>query len=141
GWLKNIDMADQLGSSDIAKLKKEKSKKSGTTIDNGATHTQLRYLARVYNSAKKQEYKEAFLKGVDFLLQAQYDNGGWPQFYPIKKGYSEHITFNDDAMMGVMNLLKNIAHQKEPYRFVDRERCERSKIAIEKGLEIILKTQ
>lgn len=141
GWLKNIDMADELSASEIDKLKKDKSKKSGTTIDNGATHTQLRYLARVYHATNKKEYKEAFLKGLDFLLEAQYDNGGWPQFYPIVKGYYEHITFNDDAMMGVMNLLRDIVHQKEVYQFVDRQRCERSQRAIEKGLEIILNTQ
>ncbi|HSI69508.1 MAG TPA: pectate lyase, partial [Gillisia sp.] len=141
GWLKNVDMADQLSASEIAKLKREKFLKSGTTIDNGATHTQLRYLAKVYDAAQKPEYKEAFLKGLDFLLEAQYENGGWPQFYPVKKGYSEHITFNDDAMMGVMNLLRDIAYQKEPYQFVNKERCEKSKIAIDKGLEIILKTQ
>lgn len=141
GWLKNIDMADKLSASEIAKLKREKSLKSGTTIDNGATHTQLRYLAKVYNASEKQEYKKAFLNGVDFLLEAQYDNGGWPQFYPIVPGYYEHITYNDDAMMGVMNLLKDIVYQNEPYQFVDKERCEKSKIAIDKGLEIILKTQ
>ena len=141
GWLKNIDMADKLSPSEIAKLKRKKSKKSGTTIDNGATHTQLRYLAKVYKATERREYKEAFLNGVDFLLNAQYDNGGWPQFYPIVEGYYEHITFNDDAMMGVMSLLRDIAHQKEPYQFVDKERCERSQLAIEKGLDVILKTQ
>lgn len=141
GWLKNIDMANELSASEIKKLKREKSQRIGTTIDNGATHTQLRYLAKVYDATGNPEYEEAFLKGVDFLLEAQYDNGGWPQFYPIKKGYSEHITFNDDSMMGVMNLLRDIAHQKEPYQFVDKAQCERSKMAIDKGLEIILKTQ
>ena len=141
GWLKNIDMADELNETARKKLIKEKSQKIGTTIDNGATHTQLRYLAKVYDATGKPTYKDAFIKGVDFLLEAQYDNGGWPQFYPVKKGYSEHITFNDDAMMGVMYLLKEISEQKEPYHFVDKARCERSKIAIDKGLEIILKTQ
>jgi len=35
------------------------------------------------------------VSGVDYLLDAQHDDGGWPQFYPIRKGYSEHITYND----------------------------------------------
>lgn len=141
GWLKNIDMTIELSPTDIKTLKREKSQKSGTTIDNGATHTQLKYLAKVYDGTEKQEYKDSFLKGIDFLIEAQYESGGWPQFYPLKKGYYEHITFNDDAMMGVMNLLSDIANQKEPYQFVDKARCERSKIAIDKGLEVLLKTQ
>lgn len=141
GWLKNIDMAAKLDEKARKKLLKEKSRKTGTTIDNDATHTQMRYLAKVFNKTGKKAYKDSFLKGVDYLLEAQYENGGWPQFYPIRKGYYEHITYNDDAMIGVMKLLRDITRQHSPYDFVDRERCEKSQVAIDKGLDIILKTQ
>ncbi len=141
GWLKNIDMADELSPSQITKLKREKTRPSGTTIDNDATHTQMRFMAMVYKSTGKNEYKNSFLKGVDYLLDAQYENGGWPQFYPLRGGYYDHITFNDGAMIGVMQLLRDIARQTPPYDFVDRERCERSQEAIDKGLDIILKMQ
>ena len=30
------------------------------------------------------------------LLEAQYDNGGWPQYHPRATGYHKHITFNDN---------------------------------------------
>lgn len=141
GWSKNVDMAAKLSAVEKDRLRKNKSKDIGTTIDNGATHTQLRYLAKVIDATGKEEYKEAFLEGVDFLLEAQYDNGGWPQFYPIKKGYYEHITYNDGAMIGVMDLLRRIARNDELYSFVDRERKERAEQAIDKGLEVILATQ
>ncbi|MBZ9730104.1 pectate lyase [Salegentibacter sp. JZCK2] len=141
GWLKNIDMAKRLDSQDKASLEEKKSGKFGTTIDNDATHTQMRYLAKVYDETGDKKYGDAFLKGVDFLLAAQYENGGWPQFYPVREGYYEHITFNDGAMMGVMNLLRDIAFQKEPYDFVDIERRQNAKEAIDKGLEVILKMQ
>lgn len=141
GWLKNIDMAENLSQAEVEKLQKLKSQKSGTTIDNGATFTQMQYLAKVYTATGKERYKEAFLKGVDYLLAAQYENGGWPQFYPLKKGYYEHITFNDDAMIGVMDLLRDVTRQKAPYDFVDAGRQKKARAAIEKGLEVILKTQ
>ena len=83
GWSKNIDMARELSDEEVSKLIEEKSLKTGTTIDNNATHTQMRYLARVYQGTGHERFKTAFLKGVDFLLEAQYDNGGWPQFYPL----------------------------------------------------------
>ena len=35
------------------------------------------------------------IKGVDYLLAAQYRNGGWPQFFPLRTDYSRYITFND----------------------------------------------
>ena len=141
GWLKNINMARNLSEKEIKQIKKDKSQRIGTTIDNGATHTQLRYLARVYDATGEKKYKEAFLKGIDFLLEAQYENGGWPQFYPIKEGYYEHITFNDGAMMGVMNLLRDIAIDKPMFSFVDEKRKEQAADAIEKGLEVILDSQ
>ncbi|GAB3821939.1 hypothetical protein GCM10028895_25110 [Pontibacter rugosus] len=81
------------------------------------------------------------MRGLDYLLEAQYDNGGWPQFYPIKKGYYEHITFNDGAMMGVMQLLRDVAQNKAPYTFVNTSRKELAATAIEKGLDVILKAQ
>jgi len=141
GWQKNIDMTVELNEKEIQQLKKEQSNEVGTTIDNGATHTQLRYLAKVYSASGNDVYKSAFLCGVDYLLEAQYENGGWPQFYPVKKGYYEHITYNDGAMIGVMELLRNITLDKKPYDFVDEVRKEKSQKAIEKGLEIILATQ
>ncbi|MDT0644631.1 pectate lyase [Zunongwangia sp. F363] len=141
GWYKNIDMADKLTSAEKDSLRSLKSKSVGTTIDNGATHTQLRYLAKVYEATGRKEYKEAFLEGIDYLLKAQYDNGGWPQFYPIREGYYEHITYNDGAMIGVMELLRNISKNNKPYNFVNAGRRKKAKEAIEKGLEVILATQ
>lgn len=141
GWLKNINMARELSEDEIKQLKREKSQEVGTTIDNGATHTQLKYLARVYSATAKEKYKDAFLKGLDYLLRAQYDNGGWPQFYPIKKGYYEHITYNDGAMIGVMEVLRDVANKEANYSFVDEKRVQKAQKAIDKGLDAILKTQ
>lgn len=101
----------------------------------------MEYLARVYGATGQEKYKESFLRGMDYLLEAQYGNGGWPQYYPIREGYYEHITFNDGAMIGVMALLREVAHGKEPYTFVDTARRNQAAGAIEKGLDIILRTQ
>lgn len=141
GWLKNINLADPLDEEQKSRLQKEKSRKSGTTIDNGATHTQLRYLAKVYTATGEENYKTSFLKGVDYLLSAQYENGGWPQYYPVRKGYYSHITFNDDAMIGVMELLRDIWKGERPYEFADTARRNRTKVAIDKATNIILEMQ
>jgi PelA/Pel-15E family pectate lyase len=140
GWLKNIDMAKKLKESEMKQLREEKSK-DGTTIDNDATISQMHYLGRMYQNTGLVKYKEGFLRGLDFLLDAQYDSGGWPQYYPIRKGYYEHITFNDGAMIGVMRLLKDVGQGKAPFTFVDTEQRVRAIRATEKGLEVILKAQ
>jgi PelA/Pel-15E family pectate lyase len=61
--------------------------------------------------------------------------------YPLRKGYYSHITFNDGAMIGVMNLLHEVAQGKKPFEFVDVPLRERSQQAIDKGIEVILRTQ
>jgi PelA/Pel-15E family pectate lyase len=140
GWPKNIDMARQLSDADKEKLERDRDR-SETIIDNGATHTQIRYLAAVYNATKDDRYKAACLRGIDFLLAAQYENGGWPMIYPLQKGYYSHITFNDGAMVGVMRLLREVAEGREEFAFVEQRVRDRAQAAIDKGLDVILKCQ
>ena len=140
GWPKNIDMTKPLNDSQRANVLRQKNK-NDSTIDNGATFTQLSFLARVYTAHKHERHREAFLNGLDYLLKAQYPNGGWPQFYPDLSGYYKHITFNDGAMIGVLKLLRDVAAQKAAYAFVDEARRDRAAAAVEKGIACILKTQ
>jgi PelA/Pel-15E family pectate lyase len=140
GWPKNIDLAKPLDEKARAALLTQK-KEIDSTIDNGATYTQLSFLARVYTAQRQERHRESFLKGLDYLLKAQYPNGGWPQFYPNLHGYYKHITFNDNAMIGVMKLLRDVAAKKPAYAFVDEDRRAHATKAVDKGIECILKTQ
>lgn len=142
GWQKHIDMAQILSDEDKTKLHKVKSEKD-STLDGGATITQMRYLAKVYNATRLERFRQAFLRATDYLLDAQYPNGGWPQFYPWQghPDYSRHITFNDGAMIGAMNILRDIAKKKPEYAFVDRIRSTKAEKAVQKGIECILKCQ
>ena len=140
GWQKNIDMASVLSEQDKAELRKARIK-NDSTLDNSATRTQMRYLAMVYQATGIERFKDAFLKGLDYVLDAQYDNGGWPQRYPNPSGYSRHITFNDGTMIGVLDLLGDITGKKPPYDFVDENRRRRAEAAVPKGIECILKCQ
>ncbi len=74
------------------------------TIDNNHTVMEIKYLLKVFKSTGNQAYLDAAEKGLHYLVEAQYDNGGWPQFYPDKRLYKHQITFNDNAMANVMNL-------------------------------------
>ena len=140
GWPKNIDMAKPLSESGRASLLRDQ-KETDSTLDNSATFTQLSFLARVVTAQHLERHRESFLKGLDYVLKAQYPNGGWPQFYPDLSGYYKHITYNDDAMIGVMKLLRDVADAKPVYAFVDEARRGRAASAVEKGIECILKTQ
>lgn len=149
GWEKNIDMAAMLIAAEKARLVETRNDIRETTIDNGATHRQLVYLAKlIAASAKKQSpptnfprYKDAFNAGLDYLFAAQYENGGWPQFFPLRKGYYSHITFNDDAMIGVMRVLRDVSNGGGDYAFVDSARRAKAVSAVARAVELILKLQ
>ena len=111
------------------------------TIDNKATSREIIYLIKAYAQTKNQLYLDAAKKGIDYLLKAQYDNGGWPQYYPDKKLYRAEITFNDDAMINVLNILFDIAHQKGDYAVLGNDYAKKAQAAVEKGISCVLKTQ
>ncbi|MGH9374171.1 MAG: pectate lyase [Vicinamibacterales bacterium] len=132
GWPKNIDMTVP---------PTEERPAADATIDNGATTTQIRLLARVFQATAEPRYRDAARRGIDYLLEAQYAHGGWPQVYPLRKGYSRYVTFNDNAMINVMTVLDDIAGDAPAYAFADAGTRARSRAAIEKGLDVILRAQ
>ena len=140
GWSKNVNMAHMLSDGDKANLRGAKNR-NDATLDNLATHTQLRYLAKVYTATKLERFKTSFLKGMDYVLDAQYPNGGWPQTYPNPRGYGRRITFNDFAMTGAISILRDIAEKKRDFTFVGEERRKKAETAVQKGIVCILKCQ
>ena len=140
GWPKNIDMASKLTATQTEELKKQKGEVD-CNIDNGATYTQMQYLAKVFTATGHSRFRDAFIKAFDYLLAAQYANGGWPQYYPKLEGYYRHITFNDDAMIGVMTLLRDASLQLPDYSFIDVARRDKAALAVRKGIKCILDTQ
>ena len=143
GWPKNIDMTRDMSQEELAAVIKEKSRRNDSTIDNNATTSQMTYLARLYRETKETRYRDAFRAGVEYLLSGQYENGGWPQFWPEKRGYQYHITFNDDAMVNTLELLRSIMTEQQPYDkgLTDKSLRKRIKQAFDKGIECILATQ
>jgi len=140
GWPKNINAARHFNENEIEEIQIEKDKKDAT-IDNGTTYTHLRYMAKMAKATSEENYRNAFMKGFDYLLEAQYENGGWPQFYPLRKGYYSHITFNDDAMIGVLYLLRDIVDRRPDFSFMAEEQIPKAQIALNKGIDIVIKTQ
>jgi PelA/Pel-15E family pectate lyase len=114
------------------------------TIDNDATLTELRFLARVQAQvpgAQGQAYRDAFLKGVRYLLDSQYPNGGFPQVYPLEGGYHDAVTFNDDAMVGVAQVLAEIAGRQGDYGFVPPQVAQQARDALNKEIRLVVSTQ
>lgn len=132
GWPKNTDLfAPPAPDADPALT---------NTIDNNATTLPLAFLARVIEAGDSTP-RAAFDRGLDYLLAAQYPNGGWPQYAPLRGGYHDAVTYNDDAMVRVLRLLDEVAQTKPPYGFVDGARREQAAQAVRRGVDALLKSQ
>jgi len=143
GWPKNIDMAKQLTENERTVILKDKQRRNDSTTDNGATNTQMKFLARLYRQTGDARYRDAFRKGVEYLLSGQYKNGGWPQFWPGMRGYQVHITYNDNAMVNTLSMIRDVAAMVVPYDgdLVDKSLKKRLTAAFNKGIDCILRTQ
>src|SRR5205085_4298844 len=108
----------------------EREKLSGT-FDNGATTGELRFLTRALGATNEPRYRRAIVNGIDHILQAQYPTGGWPQRYPPVEGYQRHITFNDNSMVRILKLLREVAESPD-YAFLEKDRRAAAKTEFDK---------
>lgn len=131
-WPKNVDNSAEPYRGDPAAIR--------GTFDNGATVGELRFLARAFRATHDGRDRDAFLKGFDHILAARYPTGGWPQSAPPGKGYHRHITFNDNTMVNLMGLVRDVA-EKDDFRFVEPERRGAARTAFDAGITCILKCQ
>lgn len=111
------------------------------TFDNRATSREVVYLVKAYKKTQNKAYLKAAEKGLDYILEAQYANGGWPQYYPDQSSYRSEITYNDDAMINVLDILQDIATRKNDFEVVNPEYVKQAEEAVAKGIDCILKTQ
>ena len=159
GWSKNMDMSGParlpgqsytpdnishyLGTDDFDKPANPDWNYVGT-LDNDATNTELHFLAKVsaaHPGADGDVFRKSFLRGVDYLLHAQYPNGGWPQVWPLEGGYHDAITFNDNAVTESASLLHDASLGEGDYSFVPAMVRKQAAAASERGIAIILKAQ
>lgn len=110
------------------------------SFDNGLTCTEIRVLARAFRLTARPDLMRAVVSGLDFVVNAAYPNGGWPQRYPPPSNYSRAITLNDEAMINILNLLRDVWSDEE-FAFIDPERRRQAQKAFDRGLDCLLRCQ
>jgi PelA/Pel-15E family pectate lyase len=138
GWPKNTNLATPPS---VAFLAGTDADLLANTIDNDATTLPMQFLALMVQATRDARYRRAFERGLDYLLAAQYPNGGWPQYFPLREGYYSRITYNDNAMVRVLAVLRDAAAGRPPYAFVDASRRAKAGAAVARGIDVILRTQ
>jgi PelA/Pel-15E family pectate lyase len=138
GWSKHVDVMLRARVPGESFFSENTNWQYIATIDNGSTTSQMEFLARTDRAASSGEprYRDAFVRGLRYLLNAQYPNGCWPQVYPLQGGYHDAATYNDDATLHVLELLDGAASGQYP--FVAKSDRDASRAATARGLECIL---
>ena len=109
------------------------------TFDNGATTEELRFLGAEAQAQTDTAAVAAFKRGLAYIFRAQFPNGCWPQVYPLAGSYHDAATFNDNAVILVLRLLRAVA--AGAYAFVDSPTRIRAGEAAQQGIACILAAQ
>lgn len=146
GWPKQflkdkVDYKRMLLPTELSELKAGFESGIDATIDNNATSKEIKYLAKAFKRSNDKRFLDAAEKGVEYLLKAQYPNGGWPQFYPDFSSYRSQVTYNDNAMINVLDLLVDILEGNHDLDVINNSYFKRCTQAMQKGIGCILKTQ
>ena len=110
------------------------------TFDDVGTGETMQLILRMAEADRDPRYLDAARRSVDFVLASQYDNGGWPQRWPVQKPFNHHghadytgyITFNDEVAR------KNIEFLQLAYRLLGDERIPDS---IARAMQVHVATQ
>lgn len=141
GWMQNQDPARILDPAERTHFEAE-SHKTGGSFDNRNIYTQIEYLAAAYTDTHDIRYRDASLRGIEFILAQQDPNcGGWPHTVPATQPYHPYITIADDVTSGVLTTLRKASADTRPFGFLDAPLRKRIVQAVERGDACLLRLQ
>jgi len=115
GWDYKVDF-DPEGSQrwyyrrDKGKVDPER-RRNYSVFDDNNSQSALRFIMAVHKTTGEGKYLSAVEYGLAFMLRSQFENGAWPQVYPLpSKGYSRWYTFNDNAINDCINVMLDAYH-------------------------------
>lgn len=108
-------------------------RKSGRcTFDDDISQGALTFLIRLDEVIDERWLTDAVDRAVVHLREAQFDNGAWPQWYPLVGDYHDYYTFNDNTINDCMRVML-LAHER-----YGREDCLQS---AKRGGDFIITSQ
>lgn len=141
GWIQNQDPTRILDAAERAHFAEE-SRKTGGSFDNRNIYTQVEYLAAAYAGTGDTRYRDASLKGIEFILAHQDPNcGGWPHTVPTSQRYHPYLTIADDVTSGVLTTLRKASADTNRFSFLDASLRKRVAQAVERGDACLLRLQ
>ncbi|NLM01517.1 MAG: pectate lyase [Treponema sp.] len=136
GWGKNIDYAKMISEKNMADPIYRGGYRLESTLDNNNIYTQIQYLSLVYKIIPDPRYAQSMIRAFDWIVKNQNkDSGGF------RGADVDAVTFNDNVMIGVLNICSAIFTDTDRYSFFTDEQRVQAKDVYDKALACILKCQ
>lgn len=100
GWDHRVDVAHLDAGS-----KKAIRKDGHCTFDDNISQGALSFLISMDGVIDEPWLTDAIELGLDFMMKSQFENGAWPQWYPLIGSYHDCYTFNDNAINDCINVM------------------------------------
>ncbi|HWA75891.1 MAG TPA: pectate lyase [Polyangiaceae bacterium] len=139
GWSKRVDMLQHPRAPGESYYSENTHWDYIATLDNDSTSQQLRFLAGLLQAQPDAQTALGFRRGIDYVLQSQLPSGCFPQVYPLRGGYHDAATFNDDATVNALRLLQETAEGAFPSASPLQRTLARHSVA--RGIACILAAQ
>lgn len=141
GWNKKGNYRIEYSKKELKKIYEQPSnseyERGESDFDNGCTWGHIEYLSLVYDITKDEVILDAIKKALQFTVKSQHPNGSW------ENKNHRHITYNDNVIPGVLNLLLSIQKNEDGrysyLREISRE-LDLEEVYM-KGIDCILSTQ
>jgi PelA/Pel-15E family pectate lyase len=139
GWSKHVDFTVHTRQPGESYFAESADWEWISTIDNDATTEEIHFLARADRAHTDTRFERAVSRGVDYLLDSQFPNGCFPQVYPLEGSYHDAATFNDNAIVNALVMMREVAAGE--YGYATPPERQRAAAALAKGTDCILAAQ
>ena len=97
-----------------------KGRRNTSSFDDNNTQSAFRFIMAVHKTTGEEKYLSAVEYGLALMLKSQFENGAWPQRYPLaSKGYSRWYTFNDNAINDCIKVMLDAYHIYGDERYLE----------------------
>jgi PelA/Pel-15E family pectate lyase len=139
GWSKHVDFTQHTRRPGESYFAESDDWEWISTTDNNQTTEEIHFLDLANRAHRDRRYEAAVSRAVDYLLAMQYPNGGYPQVYPLEGSYHDAVTFNDNAMVNALVVLREVADGR--YAYLHGDQRANAAAAVGRGIACIVDAQ
>jgi len=106
GWDHRVDVSHL-----TPDARRPERRKGRCTFDDDITQGAIDFLMDLDRTLDEPWLDDGVRLGLAFMLESQFPNGAWPQWYPLRGGYHDCYTFNDNTINDCIRVLVD-AHRQ-----------------------------